>query len=94
MFELFLFVVLVILQGLDIWTTKTILDNGGKELNPVMRFLMEKIGVMKALFLMKIMLVIVVGYGVFTSTLSLILLGLVCILYAIVVASNWKHLPK
>jgi hypothetical protein len=94
MIELFLFVILVILQGLDIWTTKTGLDNGARELNPVMRFLMEKIGIMKALLLMKGLGIIIIGYYVFTNALSTIFLGLICLVYVAVVVHNWKYLPK
>jgi len=94
MIESFLFIVLANLQGLDIWTTKTILDSGGKELNPVMKFFMDKLGVLKALFLIKGLFLGLVAYGIIMNAVSPILLGVLCVVYAVVVAHNWKHLPK
>ena len=52
--------VLVILNLSDGWLTHRILKNGGREVNPIMRMLMEEFGVIPALFWTKAVLVGVV----------------------------------
>lgn len=37
-------IVFLLMQLADIWTTVRVLDAGGKELNPVIRYLMRKLG--------------------------------------------------
>lgn len=46
-----LLALLIVLQAFDYYTTTTILANGGVEINPVMRWLMEQLGVHEALAL-------------------------------------------
>lgn len=54
-------ILLALLQLGDWFTTRTILNNGGRELNPVVKFLIEKLGLDLAL-LLKGILVIVIAY--------------------------------
>lgn len=42
-------ILLALLQAGDWWTTRTVLAQGGRELNPAIRWLMERLGVDAAL---------------------------------------------
>ena len=50
---------LAALQAADIWTTWRILLAGGRELNPVMRWLIREFGVMPALIIPKAAVLVV-----------------------------------
>lgn len=45
---------LTLLQAFDGWTTYTILKRGGREMNKVVKALMEKVGVYPALVMVKV----------------------------------------
>jgi hypothetical protein len=82
--------VLGALQIADWYTTVTILDGGGRELNPVMRKLMEWLGTEPALAI-KGVLVIVCGAFLLPYPAALVLLVAV---YAGVVAWNVWQMTK
>lgn len=63
---LYLVTLLVALQIADAWTTVVILQRGGRELNPLLCRLMDKIGPLPALVLSKLTVIgIVILLGVY-----------------------------
>lgn len=78
------------LQILDWYTTVTILEQGGRELNPVVRRLMDALGVEPALAV-KSVLVMVCGMWLLAYPAGLVLL---VALYAGVVGWNLTQLKK
>ena len=89
--ELF-FVTLVILNVLDIYTTLRVLRQGGEELNPVMDWLMDKVGVIPALIVPKATYLIAVGYFL-TDLPSMVMFGLCCF-YVLLVLHNFGEIKK
>lgn len=57
-----LFGIFVVLQVLDVLTTQTVLEKGGRELNFIVKFLMDKFGVNRALYGSKIIALMVLLY--------------------------------
>lgn len=45
-----LLIIFIILQVLDVYTTKKSMSMGGSEVNPAMKWIMDKLGLTKALF--------------------------------------------
>jgi len=88
--NLALFIALVVLQVLDYYTTTTILTLGGEELNPVMRWLMQRVGVEEAL-VVKGGFVILIG-GAFYDNIAM--LGVLVAACVVVVAFNFRSMPK
>jgi len=82
---------LAILQVADGYTTTRIIDNGGRELNPLMRKAFEKFGVKKTL-IVKGILVTALGY--FIGTQEIYALGALCAFYIGIVIFNSRSLPK
>jgi hypothetical protein len=86
MFNWILFALVVVLQGIDAYSTWLILSKpGGKELNKIMSFLMEKIGILPALLLTK---------GVFCAVLSWVVYfyqttWMIYLLIAIILGYSW-----
>ena len=89
---MFLLVVLLsLLQVADAVTTYKILNNGGKELNPVMDKLFKRFGMLNVLSI-KVVLVAVAGIVIY-SIYPLALIPL-CLLYVAVVTWNTYQLYK
>lgn len=86
-----LFLILVALQAADAYTTWRVLRGGGRELNPVLRVLMDRIGIVPALAVVKLVAVLFVG--LFLLEHAVILLGLIAV-YVLVVWNNWQQLRK
>ena len=83
--------ILLVLQVLDYHTTKTILDAGGVELNPLMRWLMDRVGIEEALTLKGTAVVIVAVLFFRESLLALVAMNVVCLA---VVLFNQRSMPK
>ena len=85
-----------LLQVADAVTTYTVLDQGGRELNPVMRYVMDKMGMVPGLIVAKLALIIVVlvafNLNVFSTVFGFICLCVVCSLFVAVVLHNWKQI--
>ena len=81
------------LQVADVTLTTLILRRGGRELNPAMRWLMEKLGIVPGLALPKVVLI-----GVFCALMNYpgagTAIALASALYAGVVAWNLKEFLK
>lgn len=91
----FLFIVLlflvVALQAADGFLTWRVLRAGGREINPAVRLLIDRFGIVPGLFLAKLVVVVVVG--LFLRDQLLILL-VIAVLYAWVVRHNWQQLQR
>ena len=62
-----LFVLLLLLCAADTWTTHEVLRMGGRELNPIVRWLIEHLGQSVALLVPRGALLGVVAWAVFAS---------------------------
>ena len=82
---------LLVLQVLDYHTTKTILALGGKELNPLMRWLMDRVGIEEALTLKGTAVVIVAVLLFREHVLALVAMNVVMLA---VVLFNYRSMPK
>ena len=80
---------LIALQVADAFLTVKILKDGGQELNPVMRWVMGKLGVVNALAAVKTPFVLLVA-AVWNETLTF----WVCVLYIGVVGWNTYQVLK
>ena len=90
MIEYILFALFIILQIGDCWTTYQVLKlNKGTEANPVMAWLMSKLGVLQGLVIAK--LVVIALFSFVVNELWPILL-LFNIIYGYIVYSNYKIL--
>lgn len=81
-----LLVALAVLQVLDGWTTRHILSHGGRELNTLMAWLMDEIGVVPALTVKGLG---VVGIGWYLMPIPWAL-GILVAAYAGVVLFNFR----
>lgn len=88
--SLTLFVVLVVLNIADIGTTAYVLTHGGQEANPVMKWIIDKIGIIPGLLGVKAPLLAVCYFFI---TQEVILLTL-CAIYAGVVFWNVQQVIK
>ncbi len=84
-----LFVLVVALQAADGFLTWRVLRAGGRELNPVVRFLIAHLGTVPGLALAKLFLVVMVW--LYLREQLLVLLAIAA-LYAWVVRHNWNQL--
>jgi hypothetical protein len=83
---------LTALQAFDGWTTYRILKAGGVERNPVMLWLMERIGTYPALLATKMLavaLVWVIALAPMDTRLRFLALSVLCAVYAWVAWNNW-----
>jgi hypothetical protein len=86
-------IVLTLLQVFDGWATYQIIKNHGKEQNPVVKILIERLGLYKALLISK-------GFAVALGWLLVFLnapvwtLGLLVAFYSFVAFNNWNVLEK
>lgn len=86
-----LIILLLALQVLDYHTTKTILALGGRELNPVMRWLMDRVGVEEALTLKGTLVVIAAVLFFREYVLALVAMN---VIFLAVVLFNYRSMPK
>lgn len=83
---------LVVMQVLDFWTTYYILSRGGRELNPLLAKLFDKVGEKRGLLIAKgVGVVIIVLWGPLMPRSVLVGLTLV---YLAVIANNLYHVIK
>ena len=91
---------LIILFGLlqiaDIATTIRALDRGARELNPVVRWFMARMGTLPGLVALKGAGGAAVVAGVlfahaYAPTVAIIAMSLICAAYAYVVIHNWRQ---
>lgn len=85
-----LLIALAVLQALDGFTTRRILDQGGRELNPVMRAGFAAIGFWPTIALKGVALVTLAVWA--ASKAGPIAPGLMVALYIGVVVWNWRQI--
>lgn len=88
--------IIALLQFMDYWLTAKVLERGGTELNPVMRFLFKGFGTKTGLIIGKFyaVLFVIVGaiMGWFDSNEGLVALAIMFVVYAVVVLNNlWQY---
>lgn len=88
--EIFL-AVMILLQIVDAWTTYDALRAGGYEANPIMRSLMEKIGLREALWVAKLLFL---AYLVFLPITDATQQWLAIAVYVGVAINNFRTLRK
>lgn len=87
-----LLIVLAVLQALDGFTTRRILDQGGRELNPVMRAGFAAIGFWATVAIKGAAMVALGAWG--ASHAGAAAPGLLVVLYCAVVAWNWRQVRR
>lgn len=87
--SLFLFILLLALQLADAYLTWRLLRAGGRELNPLVRFLIDRIGLVPGLVLAKATVTVLTWLFLFDQ---IVLLLLATILYWFVVDHNVTQL--
>lgn len=93
--NIYLFYLFVATQLLDGWTTYCVLQQGGQEINLIVRGLMRELGTIPGLLVAKSIPVGILGYLCFTSPtnrLVFLLMAIVCIGYFFVIAHNWRNI--
>lgn len=86
-----------LLQFADYWTTAKILQRGGTELNPVMRFLFRGLGMRTGLLIGKFYVALMAAVGAWLGWWNgdgFALLVMVFVVYAVVVTFNWNEYRK
>jgi len=86
-----LFIAFVILQLAVIYTTKTILNDGGRELNPLMAKAFEKFGVLPSLVVSKSVVAVLVYLYVQQHE---VVMSLLVLFYLIVISNNFYQINK
>jgi hypothetical protein len=82
-------IVFVLLNAADIYTTHTVLKQGGRELNPVLAKLFEKADPIVVMVTLKVAAVWALWYvDVYWIT------ALACAVYLYVVVNNWYEIKK
>ena len=89
-----LVIALIVFQVLDVYTTRKVLSQGGRELNPILAPLMEKFGVDKTLFFNKAIFIAFILYFFNAGTLDLTFMVIVNVIYALVVIHNFRQFKK
>lgn len=89
-----LLVLLVVLQLADFWTTYHLLARAGRELNPVVRWAINRFGLVPGLALAKGLVILALVVGALTGQLPVWSLLALCSLYLVVVVRNFGQLFK
>ena len=87
-----LLLVFVVLQILDLYTTYKIISNGGQELNPVMRWVIQKFGLVTGISSAKAIFVAMLFLLWYSSKLPLWFIIAADIAYVGVIIFNYKSI--
>jgi len=82
------FLLLIVLQVADGWTTVTALNMNGRELNPWLNYLFRKFGVIQTLLVSKLLSITIVGMLVYDHWAVWFLVAV----YTFVVGHNLKQI--
>jgi len=82
------FLLFILLQVADSWTTLTALKMNGREMNPLLNYVFRMIGPVQGLIVMKSLSIIIIGLLVFDHWVVWLLNGV----YIIVVLHNLKQI--
>ena len=85
-------ILLIALNIFDSYSTYKILRAGGKEVNPVMNFLIQKLGLVWALVISKLLVLVCISVLVWLEIVYLLVI-LVCI-YAYVAVNNFREIRE
>ena len=100
MIEMILFLGLAALNAADMALTLAILKRGGRELNPVMRFFIDRLGRVAGLVVPKLVMLAAAGAGLWVLThgqgelvrathiVAVVLLAALCCVYGFIVVRN------
>lgn len=83
-----LFILFVILQAGDFWTTRKVLSQGGREQNPIADWFMGKMGLVPAMLLLKVVAIACAYYLIAFPTV----LAALCAFYTYIVVKNYTHI--
>lgn len=88
-----LVVFLIALNAIDVYTTYKILKNGGSELNKVVKWLIDRLGLLKGLVASKVIIIPIIIAELYYEPASFdyVVMALVCGWYAWVVYHNIKE---
>ena len=85
---------LIILQYFDGLTTYRLLSRGGRELNPVVRWCINRFGLAGGLVLVKGNIALLLAWTSLVGIMPWWVLAVLCVLYVFVVVHNFKELMK
>lgn len=83
---------LILLQVADIITTIIALNGPAHEANPLLKKLMDAIGVVPALMLIKVIMLSFIGY--YQAMLPVEVLWALCVFYVLIVVNNLNTIRK
>ncbi len=86
-----LFILLCLLNAVDVLTTYYLLNNGGKELNKLISLFIDKIGLLPGLVIPKVLVMAVLYQYIKTEYWFYVATALIC-LYMAVVVNNLLHI--
>jgi hypothetical protein len=88
---IYLYLLFVLLQGLDVYTTYTAINTGvGHEANPLMAKIFQKIGLIPGLLLFKVLICAVVYWAFMDLEGNKIVLGIIDLAYIEILINNFK----
>jgi len=88
---IWLFLLFVLLQGLDIYTTYTAIQSGkGHEANPVMAAIFAKIGIIPGLAIFKVLICAVIWWAFMNMPGNKIILAIIDLAYIEILVNNFK----
>jgi hypothetical protein len=89
-----LFIIFCLLQIFDVYSTYQILNAGGREVNPMMNWLMDRVGVMAALIGTKVLAVGMLGAAVAYAQepVAMSALAVLDLYYAVMMYRNYKQM--
>lgn len=93
---LYLFLIVLLLNILDVYTTRKILKNNGRELNLVVRKAIEHMGLLTSLVVVKcgaLALLVVITLVVGAHWIMYALYAALILIYGFVVARNFRQKP-
>lgn len=82
------------LQVADIATTLLILNNGGRELNPVVKWFIDRLGPVSGLVTIKLLFGAVLGWAVCSGAVGALFVFVLCAMYVVVVGNNLSLILK
>ena len=86
--------IFIALQVSDIITTLLILRNGGRELNPVVKCFIDRLGAVAGLIVIKLLAGAILGYAVYAGAVNAVFVFALCALYVVVVGRNLLQILK
>lgn len=92
--ENILLALLIILQYYDGLTTYRLLSRGGRELNPVVRWCIDRFGLLNGLILVKGNIALLITWTTLVGLMPVWILAGLCLLYVAVVYHNFTELAK